>query len=74
MRAKQTVKVDKILDWANAQLKRTDESATEDFKMGISTMIERILLNAGQYNGWMSLNRMDSEWSRVYYMKKRPKL
>jgi Zn/Cd-binding protein ZinT len=69
MRAKQTLKVDQILEWANTQLKRTDEVATEEFKMGISTMIERILLDAGQYNGYMPLDREGSEWSRTYYMK-----
>lgn len=74
MRSKQTIKVDQILEWANIQLKRTDHIATEDFKKGISNMIERILLDAGQYNGYMSLDRDGSEWSRTYYMKKLVKL
>ena len=72
MSAKQTLKVEQILKWANTQLGRTDDFATEGFKMGISVMIERILLDANQYNGYMDLDRPDNKWSRTYYMKKRP--
>jgi hypothetical protein len=72
MSAKQTLKVEQILKWANTQLGRTDDVATEGFKMGISTMIERILLDTNQYNGYMSLDRDGSQWGRTYYMKKRP--
>ena len=74
MSVKQTIKVEQILEWANIQLKRTDGAVTEGFKMGICAMIERILLDANQYNGYMSLDREGSHWSRTYYMKKRKNL
>ena len=74
MSVKQTIKVEQILEWANTQLKRTDDVATEGFKMGICAMIERILLDANQYNGYMPLDRDGSDWSRTYYMKKITKL
>ena len=49
---RKTVEISKLKNWANAQLKRTDNYATEKFKEGICTMIERILFDANQYEGY----------------------
>jgi len=55
-----TVDVIPLLTWTNAQLKRTDDDATKDFKAGICVMIERVLLNANRYNGFFFLNPVGS--------------
>jgi hypothetical protein len=52
MAIKKTIKVEEILKWANDQLKRTDETATQEFKSGICTMLERVLFNTGNYAGF----------------------
>jgi len=65
MSSKKTIKVKEMLDWANHQLSRTDDFATEKFKSGISVMIEKILMDSGNYMGYMGLDS-ESEYSRVY--------
>ena len=62
-----------MVEWANTQLARTDEYADVGFKSGISTMIERILHNTNNYQGFMFINNDDSEcgtlgyYSRTYF-------
>ena len=46
---RKTTNVKELLDYANRQLARTDEHATKDFKAGIATMIETVLLNSNQF-------------------------
>ena len=71
---RKTVNVKELLTYANIQLARTDEHITYEFKAGVATMIEVVLRNAKQYNGFMYLGDHDSEsndfYSRRYYMKK----
>ena len=70
---KKTIEVKKMVEWANTQLARTDEYADVGFKSGISTMIERILYNTNNYQGFMFINNDDSEcgtlgyYSRTYF-------
>jgi hypothetical protein len=64
---RKTIEVKGMLEWANKQLSRVDAYATDEFKAGICTMIESLLMKSGNYKGYMNLpNR--SEYSRVYYM------
>jgi hypothetical protein len=64
---RKTIEVKRMLKYANLQLERTDSYATDEYKSGICTMIESLLMASGNYNGYMNLpNR--SEYSRVYYM------
>ena len=70
MTSKKTIKVKEMLDWANHQLSRTDDYATEKFKAGISVMIEQLLYRTGNYMGYMCLDS-ESEWSRVYSTSKK---
>ena len=70
---RKTIEVKGMVEWANTQLARTDEYADVGFKSGISTMIERILHNANNYQGFMFINNDDSEcgtlgyYSRTYF-------
>jgi hypothetical protein len=70
---KKTIKVTEMLNWANEQLSRTDNYADVRFKSGISTMIEKILHETGNYKGFGFINNDDSEtatlgyYSRFYY-------
>jgi hypothetical protein len=64
---RKTIGVKAMLEWANHQLGRTDEYATEKFKAGICSMIEEVLHSSGNYQGYMNLPK-GGEYSRVYYM------
>ena len=70
---RKTIEVSEMLEWANNHLKRTDEYANKGFKSGISTMIEKILHDTGNYKGFGFINNDDSEtgtlgyYTRLYY-------
>ena len=67
MRSKKTVEVYGLVEWANKQLARTDEYAGMGFKAGIATMVERLLMDSGNYNGFGFINNDDSELGTVGY-------
>ena len=64
---RKTIEVKGMVEWANTQLARTDEYADVGFKSGISTMIERVLFNSKNYNGFQFINNDDSEVGTVGY-------
>ena len=53
MREKKTVRVDQVKDFANQLLASPDFSQEE--KMGIITMVEKVLHEAGAYRGFRYL-------------------
>jgi len=65
--AKKTQPVAVILAFANYQLARTDEFATADYKRGICNMIERVLHDTGNYEGFGFLDNNDREIGTVGY-------
>ena len=70
-----TIKVKPLLDWANRQLARKDEYATQEFKSGIATMIEQVLHQSRNYKGFRFLEEGDNKvgskdyYSRYYFIK-----
>jgi hypothetical protein len=68
---KKTLGVAQLLDYANLQLKRTDSDATKDFKSGVCTMIERVLHDTGNYNGFMFINPDDSDHGTLGYFSRK---
>ena len=76
MGKRKTIEVSTMVEWANIQLARTDVYADVGFKSGIVTMIERILFNTNNYNGFMFIDKEDSEcgtlgyFSRIYSYRK----
>jgi hypothetical protein len=68
---KKTLGVAQVLDYANLQLKRTDSDATKDFKSGVCTMIERVLHDTGNYNGFMFINPDDSDHGTLGYFSRK---
>mgnify|MGYP003626248696 CR=1 len=76
MKGRKTVEVEQMIKWGNIQLGRTDEYADVGFKLGISTMVERVLFNSKNYNGFQFINNYDSEvgtvgyYSRYYHLPK----
>ena len=72
-KGKKTVNVEFLKNYANKQLSRTDDWATKDFKIGITAMIDRILLTSENYNGFQFISNDDSKigtlgyYSRKYY-------
>ena len=73
MRKRSTTEVKSLLKYANDELKRQDEFATKEFKMGICNMIEFILFETGNYRGYSYLDNTDIElhsdgyWNRQYH-------
>ena len=70
-RKKKTLGVSHMLDYANNQLKRTDSDATRDFKSGVCAMIERILHDTENYNGFMFVNPNDSDHGSLGYFSRK---
>ena len=73
MSGRKTVNVLMLLQWANKNLAREDEFATVDFKSGVCTMIELVLHESGNYEGFGFVDNDDSEtgslgyYSRIYW-------
>jgi len=64
---RKTISVKGMLEWANHQLGRTDEFATEKFKAGVCCMIENILMESGNYMGYNHYVGGTTEYCRYYY-------
>ena len=56
-----------LLEWVNQNLKRDDEFATVDFKSGICSMIEMVLLETGNYEGFSFHDNNDSATGTLGY-------
>jgi len=52
MAKRKTMNVNQIIDEANKHLARTDDGATQEFKIGVAVLLERILHNTGNYEGY----------------------
>ena len=65
--SRKTVNVLTLLEWANKNLKRKDEFATVDFKSGICSMIEMVLHESGNYEGFMFHDNDDSDTGTLGY-------
>ena len=68
--ARKTMNVEDIKRWANAMLsapKGEMHFVTTEYKDGICTMIEKILHDTGNYNGYVFKNNEDSEYGTYGY-------
>ena len=65
--AKKTQPVADILAFANYQLARTDEFATVDYKVGICNMIESVLHDTGNYEGFGFLDNDNCQTGTLGY-------
>lgn len=70
-RSKKTISVSNMIDYANANLARTDAYATKEFKVGVTIMIEEILHRTDNYWGFMFLNNEDSKTDTLGYYSRR---
>lgn len=68
---KKTLGVSHMLDYANNQLARTDEYGSSDFKSGVCAMIERILHDTGNYNGFMFIDPNNSDHGTLGYFSRK---
>ena len=71
-KGKKTIEVKGLLEWANNQLERTDEYADIyryqlHMRSGICTMIEKVLMDTGNYNGYYHLDKDDCEFGTLGY-------
>ena len=71
--SRKTTPVLRMLEFANQNLKRTDEYITKDFKIGICCMLEDVLLSTNNYVGFMFIDNNDKSvdtvghYSRQYF-------
>ena len=56
-----------LLEYANIQLARTDKFVTKEYKIGIVTMIEKILHDTNNYAGFMFIDNSDSDCDTLGY-------
>ncbi len=73
MAGKKNVDVLTLLQWGNKNLRREDEFATADFKVGICSMLEMVLHASGNYEGFTFIDSDDCNtgtlgyYSRIYW-------
>ena len=65
--SRKTLDVLTLLEWANENLKRDDKFATADHKAGICSMIEMVLLETGNYEGFSFHDNDDSATGTLGY-------
>jgi len=65
--SRKTIPVLRLLEYGNKMLKRTDEFATKEFKIGIICVIEHALHASGNYAGFMFLDNNDSKTGTLGY-------
>tara|TARA_Y100000593_G_scaffold92140_1_gene182819 strand:- start:389 stop:652 length:264 start_codon:yes stop_codon:yes gene_type:complete len=65
--SRKTIPVLQLLEYGNRMLKRTDEFATKEFKIGVICMIENVLHATGNYAGFMFLDNDDSDTGTLGY-------
>ena len=70
-KGRKTIEVSGMLEWANTQLARTDEYADVGFKSGIATMIEHILMDTNNYNGYSHLDVDNCEFGTIGYFSRK---
>jgi len=74
---RKTVEVSNLLKWANLQLARTDGRATAEWKAGVCTIIEQVLMDTGNYEGFGFIDNGNSitgtlgYYSRFYYVSRK---
>jgi len=59
-KGRKTTSVEALRDFANTQLRRDDEFATQKFKAGICSMVEHALMRANRYDGWNNIRWLSS--------------
>ena len=64
---RKTIDVRPLLEYANIQLARTDKFVTKEYKIGIVSMIEKILHDTNNYRGFMFINNDDSKCDTLGY-------
>lgn len=67
-KGRKTIEVKWMLNWANKQL--AYEGHSEEHKAGICTMIERLLMDTGNYEGYYELeygSEYTNQYCRCYY-------
>lgn len=67
---RKTVDVETLKNKFNTHLARTDEYATKEFKAAICTVLEEILHESNQYNGFFFLGEDPSVNDPDYYDRK----
>ena len=70
-KGKKNIDVQLLVEFANRQLARTDVHADSSYKMATCNFVEKILLETGNYNGFMFINNDDSEFGTLGYFSRK---
>ena len=65
--SRKTVNVLRVLEWGNQQLRRVDEYATVEYKIGVCDAIEMVLHETDNYAGFMFHDNADSDTGTLGY-------
>ena len=65
--SRKTVPILQILEYANRMLRRSDQYANREYKIGIVCMLEDILHSSDNYAGFMFLDNDDSDTGTLGY-------
>lgn len=68
---RKTIEVQTMLEFANYQLARTDIDATKEYKFAVIGIIEKILLETKNYNGFCFINNNDCEFNTLGYTSRK---
>lgn len=65
--ARKTFNIEDFLEKSNTLL--GNPSVPQSHKVGVCTMVEYVLMDAGQYGGFQFVGEEDEEYTRCYYRK-----
>lgn len=71
MAKKKTVNVKMLVEFANTQLARKDSTADTGYKIGICNFIEKVLMETGNYEGYMYIDNDDSAFGSFGYFSRK---
>lgn len=71
MAKKKTVDVKMLVEFANTQLARKDSTADIGYKIGICNFIEKVLMETGNYEGYMYLDDGEIAFGSLSYFSRK---
>lgn len=65
-----TVDVETLVKFANFNLARKDDFANVGYKTGICDFVEKVLMESGNYKGFMFIDNNDSAFGTLGYFSR----
>ncbi len=71
MAKKKTVDVKMLVEFVNTQLARKDSTADVGYKIGICNFIEKVLMETGNYEGYIYIDNDDRTFGTLGYFSRK---